>query len=204
MTSVPTLSTTPPTADLLAPVLARAAAAHHHLCPRQVLGVRAGLAGAAWLGLDVPRDDKRMLTIVETDGCFVSGVEAATGTRVGRRTLRVEDLGRIAATFVDVKRACAVRVWPQPTARDRALALCPDETRRWFAMRDGYQRMADRELLMAQPVALTMSLREILSRPHVRALCALCGEEIINEREVVRDEQTLCRVCDGGGYYRAI
>ncbi len=204
MTSVPTLSGAAPTADVLAPVLERAAASHHHLCPRQVLGARAGLAGAAWLDLDVPRDDKHMLTIVETDGCFVSGVEAATGTHVGRRTLRVEDLGRIAATFVDVKRERAVRVCPRPGARERALELCPDEPRRWFAMRDGYQRMADDELLVAQPVALTRSLREIVSRPHVRALCAVCGEEIINEREVVRDERTLCRVCDGGGYYRAI
>ena len=194
-------STTAPDADVLAPLLERAAAGHHHLCPRQVLGVRIGLAGGAALGLQVPRDDKRLLVIVETDGCFVSGVEAATGTHVGRRTLRVEDLGRVAATFVDVRSEVAVRVAPSAASRERALASTPDETRRWFAMRDGYQRLTDAELLVLRPVKLRKSLREILSRPHVRDVCAACGEEVINERVVERRGRTVCRACGGEAYY---
>ena len=49
------------------------------------------IAGAGMLDLDVPRAEKRLLVIVETDGCFVDGVEAVAGVAVGRRTLRVED-----------------------------------------------------------------------------------------------------------------
>ena len=50
---------------------------HNHLCPRQILGVRLGLAGAAALGLEPPVKDKRLLVVTETDGCFVDGVTAA-------------------------------------------------------------------------------------------------------------------------------
>ncbi len=60
-----------------------------------------GLLAGRWLGLDVPRDDKRLLTFVETDGCAADGVSSATGCRVGGRTLRVIDFGKVAATFVD-------------------------------------------------------------------------------------------------------
>ncbi len=35
-----------------------------------------GLAGASALGLDVPRSDKGLLVILETDGCFADGIEA--------------------------------------------------------------------------------------------------------------------------------
>jgi formylmethanofuran dehydrogenase subunit E len=42
---------------------------HQHLCPKQVLGVRMGLLAGKILNLEVPQNDKRLLTIMETDGC---------------------------------------------------------------------------------------------------------------------------------------
>ena len=89
-----------------------ASARHTHLCPRQVLGARIGLAGASALGLDLPRADKRLLVILETDGCFADGIDAATGCTVGHRTMRIEDYGKIAATFVDVETERALRIAP--------------------------------------------------------------------------------------------
>ena len=175
---------------------------HSHLCPRQVLGARIGLAGAAALSLDIPRDDKRLLVIVETDGCFADGVEVATGCTIGHRTLRVEDLGKIAATFVDVKSGRAVRVAPQLDIRARAYAYAPEEPRHYFAQLAAYQVMPERELLTLQPVELVPPVEAIVSRPVVRTACDRCGEEIINEREVIRGGSTLCRSCAGDGYYR--
>ncbi len=185
-------------------LLQRSAARHSHLCPRQVLGVRIGLAGAAALGLDVPRQDKRLLVILETDGCFADGVEVATGATVGHRTLRVEDLGKIAATFIDVKTGRAVRVAPRLDVRQRALAYAPDERRHYFAQLKAYQIMPDEEMLMLQDVELTTPVEAIVSRPVIRTNCQICGEEIINEREVHRDGQVLCRTCAGDGYYRLL
>lgn len=183
-------------------LLELSAARHSHLCPRQVLGARIGLAGAAAVELDIPRTDKRLLVIVETDGCFADGVEVATGCTVGHRTLRVEDLGKIAATFIDVKSGRAVRVAPQLDVRERAYAYAPDEPRHYFAQLAAYQIMPERELLALQPVDLVLPIEAIVSRPVVRTTCDRCGEEIINEREVIRGDRTLCRSCAGDGYYR--
>ncbi len=177
---------------------------HSHLCPRQVLGVRIGLAGMRALALQPPIKGKRLLTIVETDGCFSDGVEVATGCSVGLRTLRVEDYGKIAATFVDVKTAQAVRVMPHLGVRQRAWAHAPDEPRHYFAQLRAYQIMPDDELLMIQAVRLTMSVRKIVSRAGVRVNCANCGEEIINEREQNIDGRPYCLPCAQGGYYSTI
>lgn len=104
-------------ADLL-----RASAIHHHrTCPRQVLGARVGMLAASLLDLDLPQSGKQLLAITETDGCFVDGVSAATGCYVGRRTLRVEDFGKAAATFVDTRLERAI---PDGCSR-RALCLYP-------------------------------------------------------------------------------
>lgn len=184
-------------------ILKISAARHTHLCPRQVLGARMGLAGAQALGLDLPVQDKRLLAILETDGCFADGVEAATGCSVGHRTMRVEDYGKIAATFVDVRQGHAVRLSPCLDIRERAAAYAPGEPRHYFAQLAAYQGMPDAELLSIQEVYLNVPLEELIGRPGVRVQCDLCGEEIINEREVMRGGRVLCRACARGAYYQA-
>lgn len=183
-------------------ILAISAARHQHLCPRQILGARIGLAGGAALNLTLPRPDKRLLVILETDGCFADGVEVATGCTVGHRTLRVEDYGKVAATFIDTKTAQAVRIAPQLDARAKALGYAIDEPRHYFAQLQAYQIMPDAELLTIQAVTLTTPVAAIVSRAGVRVNCAQCGEEIINEREQLVDGRLLCRACAGSAYYQ--
>jgi formylmethanofuran dehydrogenase subunit E len=174
---------------------------HRHVCPRQVLGVRIGMAGAAGLGLEAPRVDKRLLVIVESDGCFVDGVSATTGCTVGHRTLRVEDYGKVAATFVDVSSERALRVAPRGDVRQRAWEYAPGEGRRYDAQLQGYRRMPDELLLLIQEVTLSTPVKTLISRPGVRVNCAACGEEITNEREIVVNGNCLCKACAGEAYY---
>lgn len=185
-------------------ILAISSARHSHLCPRQILGARIGLAGGHALGLPLPRTDKRMLVIVETDGCFADGVDVATGCTVGHRTLRVEDYGKIAATVIDVKSEAAFRIAPQLDVREKAYRYAPDEPRHYFAQLQAYQIMPDCELLSIQPVTLTTPVAAIVSRPIVRVNCEKCGEEIINERELLVSGKILCKQCACGGYYAVL
>ena len=176
-------------------ILAQSAARHHHLCPRQVLGARIGLAGATAVGMEVPRTDKRLLVIVETDGCFISGVEAATGCCVHRRTMRIVDYGKIAAVFVNIVTGQTVRVTPRLDVRERVMAYALDGEKPYFAMLRSYQEMPEEDLLTHQTVVLSVSLRELISRPGVRVSCERCGEEIMNEREVIQSGKIFCRGC---------
>jgi formylmethanofuran dehydrogenase subunit E len=183
-------------------LLRQSAALHEHLCPRQVLGVRLALFGGKLLGLDLPRLDKRLLVVVETDGCAADGVAVASGCWVGKRTLRVEDFGKVAATFVDTSNGRAVRIAPHSQARNRAFAYAREATSRWEAQLLGYQRMPDDDLLTWQDVTLQEPVEKIVSQPGMRVICARCGEEVMNERQVVRDGVNVCRSCAGAAYYR--
>ena len=185
-------------------LLELSASRHSHLCPRQVIGVRLGLAGANTLGIDVPQSKKRLITIVETDGCFADGVEVATGCTVGHRTLRVEDYGKIAATFIDTRSERAVRVAPHLDVRQKAHHFAPHQKKRYFAQLDGYQVMPIGELVAIQEVQLTTSISEIVSRAGVRVDCGFCGEEIINQREIMRNGMPLCKSCAGSSYYQVM
>jgi formylmethanofuran dehydrogenase subunit E len=182
-------------------LLKRSASEHSHLCPRQVLGVRMGLAGLAVLGLKAPVTTKTSLVIIETGGCFADGIRVATGATVGHRTLKVEDLGKIAATFTNLKTGSSLRLSPKLDIRTHALTYAPEEKRRYFAQLQGYQLMPDEELFNFQWVELQTPATQIISHQNARANCSNCGEEVINEREVVLDGKVLCQTCAFGGYY---
>ena len=103
---------------------------HRVLCPRQVLGVRIALLGCRTLDVPFPQADKRMLILTEMDGCFVDGLSVVSGCSIGHRTLRLADLGKIAATVVDTQLERAVRVWPRPDVRLAACSYADGESRR--------------------------------------------------------------------------
>jgi len=174
---------------------------HSHLCPRQILGVRMGLCGLKALGLSANHGSKRLLVITETDGCFADGLTAATDCTVGHRTLRVEDYGKAAATFVDTQAGLAIRIAPALDIRERAYQYTPDELRHYFAQMQSYQIMPDDVMFTVTEVHLATSITEIVSRPGVRVNCDGCGEEIMNEREVQKDGRILCKACASKAYY---
>lgn len=194
--------TMPSPAPTLQTLLKQSSALHDHLCPRQILGVRLALAAGKALGLDFPRSDKRVLVFVETDGCFADGVSVASGCWLGHRTMRLMDHGKIAATFVDTKTGQAVRVFPQTDLRQRVRDSRPEGQKRYQAYLEAYQTLPDEQLLTVQDVQLTPDLNAIIGVHGKRAVCDKCGEEIINEREVVQGGQVLCLSCAGQGYYR--
>jgi formylmethanofuran dehydrogenase subunit E len=181
--------------------LERAREGHRRLCPRQVLGVRIGRQAGALLGLSLPQQDKRLYAFVETDGCTVDGVAAATGCTVGRRTMHILDFGKVAATFVDSVTGKAIRIWPHPKARAHARASAPTGVGDWHAMLEGYRELSIEEILLARPVALSVSLSRLIGWPGLHVLCDQCGEEIMNAREVSLAGQVLCRGCAGESYY---
>ena len=177
---------------------------HPRLCPRQVLGVRMGLEAGVLLGLELPRTDRRIVALVETDGCFADGVSVATGCWIGRRTLRLVDYGKVATTIVDVLNGRAFRLWPTPDARLLARAYASDAASRWHAQLAGYQRMPVDELLRMQQVALEVPPSMLVGCPG-REICTDCGEEILNQRGVAHRGGTRCRGCAASGrYYRII
>ncbi len=186
----------------LAEVYARSAQRHERLCPRQVLGVRMGLAAAAALGVDPRAPGKALYVFAETDGCFADGVEAATGCSMGHRTMRLMDYGRVALVATHLESGAAVRVAPAPGVREAASAYAPPgETRRYYQQLEGYQAMPDDALLRVEPVTLRVDMAALLGRKGLRVDCARCGEEVLNGREFLDGRGAVCQACAGPAFY---
>ena len=192
-----------PIAPSMDELLKISATHHHNICPRQVLGVRAGLLARLLLDLPLPQTEKRLLAISETDGCFVDGLSAATGCYVGRRTLRIEDYGKTAVTFVDTLTEQALRVHPRISARAQAWNYAPSARNNWEAQLLGYQHIPNELLFHWQKVESTIPIKQIIGQAGRRVNCEICGEEIINQREVICERTVLCKPCAGESYFRS-
>jgi formylmethanofuran dehydrogenase subunit E len=196
---MPAASATPELESLLR----QTASLHRHMCPRQVLGVRLGMYAAQLFPGALPQTNKRLLAMVEMDGCFADGVSVATGCSLGHRTMRLADEGKIAVTFIDTRDGRATRIYALPDLRARALANAPGAPNRWQAYLEVYQQLAAEEMFGQTEVRLNFDVAAVVGKPGMRTVCARCGEEILNQRERLQQGQTLCRSCTGESYWTA-
>src|SRR6185436_18562005 len=85
---------------------------HGHMCAGQLLGARMAVLGCRLIGVDDPRgaDRKKVIVWVEIDRCMADAVGAVTGVRLGKRSLKYVDYGKVAASFLNTETNKAVRV----------------------------------------------------------------------------------------------
>src|SRR5918911_971828 len=101
---------------------------HGHMCAGQLLGTRMALLGCRSIGIDDPRgaDRKKLIVWVEIDRCMTDAVSAVTGVRLGTRSLKYVDYGKVAATFLNTETKRAVRVVALEESRPLAEARQPE------------------------------------------------------------------------------
>lgn len=180
-----------------------AAQAHGHMCAGQILGLRLAIHGCRLLGFEDPagQDRKRLVTYVEIDRCATDAITVVTGCRMGKRSLKFRDFGKVAATFCDVQSGRAVRVVALESSKQKAKEMFPDVADRNRQQMQAYREMADSDLFSHEWVRLKVEPHEMPGFKGPRIACSVCGEGINFQREVNRDGATLCRACAGERYY---
>lgn len=180
-----------------------AAIAHGHLCAGQILGLRLAIHGMELLGIEDPagRDRKRLITYVEIDRCATDAITVVTGCRLGKRSLKFRDFGKVAATFCDLENDRAVRVTALESSKQRARDLYPEIEDRNQQQMTAYRTMPAEELFTHQWVRVTVGAEDFPGYKGARRECAECGEAISFERYVEREGRILCHACSGERYY---
>ncbi len=185
--------------------LVLAAQNHGHMCPGQVLGVRMAMLGLKALGIDDPvKLRKRLVTYVEIDRCATDAVSLVTGCRLGKRSLKYLDYGKVAATFVDLETNKAVRVVARDDSRLKAQEMFQELADPYKQQLEAYKVMADQQLFTLKAVRVKLKPEDLPGRPRSRVACERCGEGVNDGRERRVDGRVLCRNCAGENYYEEI
>jgi len=180
---------------------------HGHMCAGQLLGARMAVLGCQLIGVEDPRgaDRKKVIVWVEIDRCMADAVGAVTGARLGKRSLKYVDYGKVAATFLNTETKKAVRVVALESSRalaDERFGSIANKRERQFR---AYSEATDEELFKIEGVAVELGEMDAPGSPRSRVLCAVCNEGVNDGREVVRNDGTVvCRSCSGESYYTKI
>lgn len=169
--------------------------------PGIVLGIRMSVLAMRLLEIDDPaKYHRKLIVVAETDRCLPDVLELVLGCRLGNRSLKFKDWGKMAASFLDLTRNRAFRVAAQETIEPEAIrsfgGLSRDE-----ALTKAYTDFPDEKLLQWQPVILTFAPEDLPGHHAKRVICQRCGEGIGFRREVYKDGLTLCRACAGEAYW---
>ncbi len=185
-------------------LLKSSAAAHGHLCPGQVVGVRMAMLGCRLIGLDEPtrRDQiKKLIVYVEMDRCTADAVAHVTGVKLGRRSLKFMDYGIMAATFLNLESGEAYRVLSTEEARSLAQVYAPDVEGKSARQLEAYKRMPDSVLFRVQKVQVKLDACDLPGPTRRKVACSRCGQVVRDRRETVEDGQVLCRPCTDACYF---
>lgn len=188
-------------------LLAAAAAAHGHLCPGQVLGVRMAMLGCSLIGLDdpgSPEQIKNLVVYVEIDRCATDAIAHVTGAKLGRRSLKFVDHGIMAATFLNLATGKAFRIVSREDSRELAAKYASEIKNPHQQQLIAYERMSLEELFYVEEVAVAVPASDLPGPARYKTACQRCGIVVRDKKEVIQDGRILCRPCAFGTYYRAL
>jgi formylmethanofuran dehydrogenase subunit E len=195
-------------ADYLADLdglIAECGSLHGHICPGQILGVRMAIHGCHLTEVGDPRgaDRKKLIVWVEIDRCVTDAISAVTGVRLGKRSLKYKDYGKVAATFLNISENRAFRVVAKEESRELAEARYPSFESKKERQMLTYREADTSELFKVEPVRPFLDDFEMPGRLRRRIICARCGEGVNDGRELVDAlNRNVCRTCAFGGYYQ--
>ena len=148
--------------------------------------------GLSLLAIDDPDHYRDLVVYVESDRCIADAVGVTTHCTLGHRRLKWMDYGKTAATFLDLKDGRAFRIY-------RSFHEFPPKGTDLTAY---YEKLSDEELFTVREVEVDIRPADLPGPPKKTAVCAFCGEEILDGRETEKDGKCCCRACLDGGYYR--
>jgi len=187
-------------------LLTGSVAAHGHLCPGQIVGVRLAMLGLRLLGFEAPPTYpqlKQLIVFIEMDRCTGDAVAFVTNAKLGRRSLKFVDFGIMAATFVNLKTNAAFRVISTEESRELAALYAPGEAEHRRQQLEAYKVMPDSVMFRVQEVKVDLTPFDLPGPTRHKATCVKCGQVVRDGREIVREGQPYCRPCTQGGYFRS-
>jgi len=167
-------------------MLAEAGRYHGDICAGIRSGTRMTMCGLRRLGIADPlgADRHKLMVFVEIDRCATDAIMALTGCRPGKRTMKIRDYGKMAATFIHLESGKAVRVARRENRNASGGDPLPD-----------FANAPDEELFFITDVEVALRPEDMPGKPVRACRCAHCGETILDGREVEVLGQTLCKPC---------
>jgi formylmethanofuran dehydrogenase subunit E len=198
-------------------LLVQAGQLHGHYCPGLALGVLAGTYAMSRMS-ERPDGMEKLLAIVETNSCFVDGIQFVTGCTLGNNSLIYREYGKTAVTLTDLS-GNGIRYAVRPNFREHLQKTSPEFQEMFTKVVKNEERSAEnlaRFKQLAREASFVMvdiepemifKIEQVQTRiPEYASIvdsviCETCQESVMATRIVEQDGKQICRACAGTEYY---
>ncbi len=180
--------------------LSKAVEYHGHLCIGQILGVHLTECGLKAIGTTDPR---KIIIYVEIDRCIADTIQILSGTRLGRRTMKLVNYGKMAATFINTETWEAYRVFVSGKINE----IIGNTNIGHDAEKKEIEKLLEitsEEIISIQKVSVTIPIEEMPGKPLRTVFCTKCKEKVFDGKEIASIDGPICKSCSDKPYYSLI
>jgi formylmethanofuran dehydrogenase subunit E len=177
---------------------------HGHLCAGVMLGTRMALLGMEAIGIKDPKgkDKKNLIVFVEMDRCATDAILVVTGCHPGKRSMKILDYGKMAATFINLDTGKAVRIAAKNNDGDKVFTK---EMIQQNPHTIDHAKKPVEELFTLTEVKVELKPEDLPGPPVRTVPCSICGERVMDMRDTMIEGKYLCKPCaKGARYYRLL
>ena len=157
-----------------------------------MLGVRLALKGLELAGTRNPRE---LIIFIENDRCIADAIQIVSGTRIGRRSAKLINYGKMATTFINTETGVAHRI--------NVRRVDPGIRRDEESIRQALHT-PDADLLNWRKVTVSLRPEDFPGKPLRTVDCVRCEEKVFDGRDIEGDAGPLCVPCAGAAYYQVL
>ncbi len=191
---------------------------HGHFCNYLSYGVVAGLYAIKELNVSNTGMEE-IVAIVETNNCFVDGIQMVTGCTFGNNALIYRDYGKTAVT-ISKRDGNAIRLVLKPSFDDSREKEFPEAYGLFYKLVARREQGTPEEYGRMMKLFSEMSIQELnvppdemfnISKIKIQVpeyapifetiKCSICGENVMKTRIVEKDNKCLCIPCAEAEYF---
>ena len=191
---------------------------HGHFCNYLSYGVVAGLYAVKELNVSNTGMEE-IVAIVETNNCFVDGIQMVTGCTFGNNALIFRDYGKTAVT-ISKRDGNAIRLVLKPSFDDSREKEFPEAYGLFYKLVARREQGTPEEYGRMMKLFSEMSIQELnvppdemfnISKIKIQVpeyapifesvKCSICGENVMKTRIVEKDNKSLCIPCAEAEYF---
>ncbi len=142
--------------------------------------------------------NKELIVFLEIDRCMADAIQAVTGCSLGKRTLKLKNYGKFAATFYKISTGEAIRISSNKNEKSKY----PEETIEQKIKR--VKNTPSEKLFNIQKVRVKIDEKDFPGKPKDQSFCLICNEQIMDGKQDIIGGKAICKSCNQDSYYEII
>ncbi|MDR2830699.1 MAG: FmdE family protein [Methanobrevibacter sp.] len=170
---------------------------HGHLDGGTVIGTKMTMYAFEQLGLSLNEENMDLMVFVEIGRCVADAIQVVSDCRIGKKTFKLMDYGRHAASFCRISTGEGIRIVDEDIKNQNKAET--DEK-----LMERLINTANEELFSIEKIKIDFESMDYPDKKFNKIICPVCDEVVKDNKYILRNGIGICKACAEKSYYQFI